>query len=85
MIEKIKYDIMLAEDTINDHNNIGFLMKLGHFFRVFKLVILILNISYFFGIIFMIVAELARDLAAEDTDQEFYLDHFSIEERSDYV
>ena len=61
MIEKIKYDIMLGEDTVNDHNNIGFLMKLGYCFRTFKLIILILNISYFFGIIFMIIAEVSRE------------------------
>jgi len=63
MIEKIKYDLALAEDTDNDHNNIGFLMKLGHCFRTFKLVILILNISYFFGIIFMIIADTGRAIA----------------------
>jgi len=36
-------------------------MKLGHCFRIFKLVILILNVSYFFGIIFMIIAEVSRE------------------------
>jgi len=63
MIEKIKYDIMLGEDTVNDHNNIGFLMKLGYCFRTFKLIILILNISYFFGIIFMIIADTGKTIA----------------------
>jgi len=76
MIKKIKFDIMLAEDTITDNNNIGFLMIIGHFFRTLKLVIMIFNISYFFGITFMIIAEISKDLSDKYSDQEYFLDYF---------
>ena len=56
MLIKIKNDPLLAEDTISDHNNVGFLMKTGHGLKIFKLVIVIITTSYFVGILFMIVA-----------------------------
>ena len=58
MQKKIANDPNLAEDTLSDHNNVNFLMNMGHGLRIFKLFVVILNISYFVGIFVMIVAEL---------------------------
>ena len=63
MKEKIKDDPLLAEDTISDHNNVNFLINMGHGLRIFKLVVVILNITYFVGVSFMIVSEINMTLA----------------------
>ena len=78
---KISNDPLLAEDTISDHNNVDFLMNMTHTLKILELIILILNITYFLGITFMIVAELNMTIAHlldEDTDHEFFISYFGI-------
>ena len=59
---KIKKDLKLAEDVINDHNNIETLLFVSYTIKTFKLVILIINISYFIGMIWLIFCEISEDL-----------------------
>ena len=84
MLQKIKDDHMLGEDTISDHNNIDFLVNMTNTLKITELVILILNISYFVGILFMIVAEVNMAIAANDSDSEYFIDYFEIEEVDEY-
>ena len=85
---KIEYDIennpLIGEDTISDHNNIEFMMKIGNVLRILKLVMIILNTSYFVGIFFMIFAEVTMAISKllGDTDQDFYIDYFDVTSRS---
>ena len=48
-------------------------MKKGYALKIFKLVLVIYNASYFVGILFFIGADLSMHLAYKlgDTDQEF--------------
>ena len=55
ILERIKTDHVLAEDMLNDNNNIEFLIKLGYFFKTLKLVLVILTISYFVGALWLII------------------------------
>ena len=63
MKDKIKDDPLLAEDTITDHNNVNFLINMGNGLKIFKLVVVILNITYFVGISFMIISEVNMTIA----------------------
>ena len=51
----------LAEDTNVDNNNISFLITLNSLFRILKLVIIILNISYFLGFFWFILTDLLTE------------------------
>ena len=66
---KMEYDIdndpLLGEDTISDHNNIEFKMKIRNLLKIFKLVLIMFNVSYFVGIIFMIFAEVTMAISTE--------------------
>ena len=82
-INKIKEEIQnnpaIGEDTITDHNRIEQIMKVSYALKIFKLVLIILNTSYFVGIMFMIMADFSMSGAYEvgDLDQEFFIEYFS--------
>jgi len=81
-LSKIEADPTLGEDTLTDHNNVNFLMNVSHSMKIVELVILILNISYFVGILFMIVAELNMKLERlinEDDYSDYFIEYFEIE------
>jgi len=80
-IEKeIERNPTIGEDTVTDHNNIEYLLKIGYALKIFKLVLVILNTSYFVGIIFLIIADVSITLAYHlgDTDQEFFITYNEI-------
>ena len=54
MAEIIENDKELAEDTTQDNNNIEFIMKFGFFLKTLKLIIVIINSSYFMGVFWLI-------------------------------
>ena len=68
--EEIKNNPNIGDDTVTDHNRIEYIMKIGYGLKIFKLVVVILNTSYFVGIMFMIMADFSRSVAYElgDTD-----------------
>jgi hypothetical protein len=49
----------LAENTLLDNNNISKLITINNVLRIFKLVLIILNISYFLGFAWFIVCDLS--------------------------
>lgn len=54
----IKNSPELAENTLLDNNNISRLITINNVLRIFKLVLIILNISYFLGFGWYILCEL---------------------------
>ena len=64
----IEKDPEIGEDTLSDHNNVVILMATGHVFRIIKLILVIFNISYFVGIIFLIFAEITMTVAKMEGD-----------------
>ena len=57
---KIKNDPNVGEDTINDHNNIEEIMFTGYTLKTLKLVIIIFNLSYFLGLVWIIFCKLTE-------------------------
>lgn len=56
---RIKNNPELSEDIINDHNNIETLLYVSYTIKTFKLVIIIINISYFVGMFWLIYCEIS--------------------------
>jgi len=49
----------MGEDINEDHNKIEVLLKTSYGLKIFKLVVILLNMSYFVGFIFMISSDLS--------------------------
>lgn len=61
----IKKDIDLAERTDVDNNNITLIIYIQSFVKVFKLIITILSITYFFGSMIYIIFKYIDDAKQE--------------------
>jgi len=61
-------------------------MKIGYGLKILKLVLVILNTSYFVGVIFLIMADVSMSVAHDlgSTDQEFFIEYNSIDSNSEY-
>ena len=58
---KIKKDKKVGDDIINDHNKIQDLLLISYTLKITKLVIIILNFSYLFGMFWYIMIKLVED------------------------
>jgi hypothetical protein len=80
----IKQNPIVGEDKENDHNNIEGLMLTGYLLKTLKLVIIILNFSYFLGLIWLIFCEITTDFLKSTGDgwneEDFFFDKFGITE-----
>lgn len=74
----------------NDQTQINRLMIISYILRTVKLIVIIVNISFFFGIIWLIYCELANQIHMRRTNltdlnavisSEFYLTEFGIKEK----
>ena len=52
----IKKDPLLGEDTSQDHNQIEMLLYVKYLIRTLKLILIILNFSYFLGMFWLIIS-----------------------------
>ena len=57
LLIKIEKDPLIDENTLVDNNNIDILMNIKYFLETFKLVLVIFNVSYFTGIIWIIFCD----------------------------
>ena len=57
----IKNDPILAEEKDEDNNNISILLSINNSLKIFKLVLIILSVSYFLGFLVQMVSELGYD------------------------
>ena len=57
----IKNDPVLAEEKDEDNNNISILLSINNLLKIFKLVLIILSVSYFLGFLVQMVSELGYD------------------------
>lgn len=81
----------LAENTLLDNNNISRLITINNVLRIFKLVLIILNISYFLGFAWFIVCELSyrfnKDYLAsidpETNNTETFISEYDMENTPD--
>ena len=58
MNKRIKKDPKLGQDQTDDHNRIELIMKIDYCLKTLKLIIIIINISFFIGIFFLVFCEI---------------------------
>ena len=75
--KRIKADGNWGEDKIQDKNQVDNLLMMMYGLKVFKLVLVIVNISFYMGIIWMIFCDLNEKLS-NDSKQEYFLDYFHL-------
>ena len=76
-----KYHI-LAEDMFNDHNNIESLMYIGFVGQTLKLVFILLSLSYFGGMLWLIWCDFSSHRINEDWEPTF-LQEYGLELHAD--
>jgi hypothetical protein len=82
----IENDPLLENNLDLDQNKINLFFKIRYGLKVFKLFLMIINISYFTGIIWMIFCQnVQRELKKMDViePEENFFDYFGIEESSE--
>ena len=62
MRDLIKTNPELAEDMDQDNNQIEFLMMVNYGLKTFKLIILIINISFFLGMFWLIFCDVTKEI-----------------------
>jgi len=68
----------LAENSDLDNNNIMLILMISYFFKTFKLVIIILTVSYFIGMVWYIYCDLTshkEEVTEENCGQVFSKDY----------
>ena len=69
---KIKKDPNIGADNDHDHNGIHFIIKVNYGFKIFKLLLMIINITYFIALFWYIYSELGNKLFLEENDFETF-------------
>ena len=82
-LNKIVEDPKLAEDTVLDQNKIVTIIMIGFLFKSIKLVIIILQVSYFLGIGYYIYCDITNDLYSVYT-LDYNLDGSRIDPKADF-
>lgn len=70
ILEKMKNDHLgvVANDKVHDHNKIQELLIIYYVLKITKLVIIILNFSYLFGMFWYIMIKFVEDVSGYDYD-----------------
>ena len=72
-----------GEDILTDNIKIEGLLKVGYMLKIFKLVIVLFNMSYFVGMLFLIIADVCKEtnfkFGTSDKDKEFFIDYYDID------
>ena len=62
------------------------LLKLGFVFKILKIMVTLCNMSYFVGMIFLIIADVCRQqgtsFGALDQDKEFFIDYNDLDSQT---
>lgn len=82
----IENDDYLANNTEVDNNNITTLMVIGYMMKIVRLVLIIMNISFFLGIFWWIICDLIRMIKISSNPEYNTLDEtvYNIENFIDY-
>jgi len=94
VIKQMELDPELNEDFDTDSNKLEEMLLLNYFLKIFKLVLIIMNLSYLFGVFWMVVCEAVMDFqydidievyANNDFDEEpdLFLNYFQMYSRSE--
>lgn len=72
---------MLANNSDVDNNNIMLILMISYAFKCFKLIVVILTVSYFMGMFWYIYCDLTLKEDPQDEDVGFLI-HFDLKEKS---
>lgn len=75
-------DVELAENKNLDSNKIKTILIVSYLMKTFKLAMIIFNISYIVGMIWLILCEAHKDYYHGTEDQETFLEVYEIDQRS---
>ena len=79
-IKRIKNQIIenpdLGEDTLNDNNKITTIMHVNYCMRTFRVIIILLNICYFFGTFWYIYVQITLAIHKKMKKEDFLLLHY---------
>ena len=78
--DMIENDPVEAENTLKDNNKISSLIILKFLIQIFKLIIIILNISYFLGFLWFIYCDLTMEFlySGDENESGTFMSHFKI-------
>jgi len=79
MEKMIKTNYKLAEDMDQDNNQIENLMIVNYLLKTFKLIIIIINISFFLGMFWLIYCDVTMNITR--AYQVHYIEQYAIENR----
>ena len=75
------------ENNYSDENKMDFIMLLGVIMKIFKLVLIIANLSYFIGMSWLIICRLEYHWFYDELhmmgEENFFFSYFDLDERSD--
>lgn len=76
----------IANDSLEDHNNIMRILYIQAGFKTFRLIMIIFMITYFIGMLFYIFSDLTNDIDSPLRNQngENFIDYFGLEIKSHY-
>lgn len=57
-MKKMEEDPSYADNMLEDHSNIEFLLNMSYLFKTLRLVIMILSVSFFIGMFFFIYIDI---------------------------
>ncbi len=81
MEKMIKTNYKLAEDMDQDNNQIENLMIVNYLLKTFKLIIIIINISFFLGMFWLIYCDVTMNITR--AYQAHYIEQYAIDNRWD--
>jgi hypothetical protein len=85
-LKKAVKNPQIANDSLEDHNNIMRILYIQAGFKTFRLIMIIFMITYFIGMLFYIFSDLTNDIDSPLRNQngENFIDYFGLEIKSHY-
>tara|TARA_B110000285_G_scaffold232775_1_gene304716 strand:+ start:757 stop:1332 length:576 start_codon:yes stop_codon:yes gene_type:complete len=81
-MEKVKNDPRLDDNLDRDMNSINVLMNIRYLLLTLKMVLMLFNISYFTGIVWMIYCDITSLHFVADTKEGHFIEEFDINSES---
>lgn len=81
-MEKVKNDPRLDDNLDRDMNSINVLMNIRYLLLTLKMVLMLFNISYFTGIVWMIYCDITSFHFVADTKEGHFIEEFDINSES---
>lgn len=78
VLKNIENDPTLLQNLDLDQNNIDFLFNIRYGLKISKLFLMIINVAYFTGVIWIIGCQLNFAMKPEDSEHEYFYDEYEL-------